>query len=150
MREKYVIGYYDTEQEAVHAIEKLKRAGYRDEDISVISKNQQDVDHITEETDTKAPEGAATGAATGGVLGGLGGVLAGLGTLAIPGIGPVIAAGPIVAGLTGAAAGAGLGGLAGALIGMGIPEDEAHQYSEYVNQGKILVLVDKEKKGPLL
>lgn len=150
MQEKYVVGYYDTEREAVHAIEKLKREGYRNEDISVISKNKEDADHITEETDTKAPEGAAAGAATGGVLGGLGGVLAGLGTLAIPGIGPVVAAGPIVAGITGAAAGASVGGLAGALIGMGIPEDEARQYSEYVNEGKILVLVDQEKKDPLL
>jgi uncharacterized membrane protein len=150
MREKLVVGYYDTEQEAIRAIEELKREGYRDEDISVIGKNRQDVDDIADETDTKAPEGAAAGAATGGVLGGLGGVLAGLGALAIPGIGPVVAAGPIVAGLTGAAAGAGAGGLAGALIGMGIPEDEAHRYSEYVNDGKILVLVNKEKNGPLL
>ncbi|MFD1705731.1 general stress protein [Siminovitchia sediminis] len=149
MEEKYVIGSYDTEQEAVTAIEQLKREGYNEEDISVISKNRQEVDDITEETDTKAPEGAATGAATGGVLGGLGGVLAGLGTLAIPGIGPVIAAGPIVAGLTGAAAGAGVGGLAGALIGMGIPEDEARRYDDEVNQGKILVLVDKSKRERL-
>ncbi|MBS4177289.1 general stress protein [Lederbergia citrea] len=150
MSERHVIGYYDTEQEAVNAIEQLKREGYRTEDISVISKNREDVDHITEETDTKAAEGAATGVATGGALGGLGGVLAGLGALAIPGIGPVIAAGPVIAGLTGAAAGAGIGGLAGALIGMGIPEEDAHRYNDYVNEGKILVLVDKETRGPVL
>lgn len=150
MEEKHVVGYYDTEQEAVNAIEQLKSQGYRSEDISVISKNQHEVDHISSETDTKAPEGAATGAATGGVLGGLGGVMAGLGALAIPGIGPVVAAGPIIAGLTGAAAGAGVGGLAGALIGMGIPEEEAHRYNDYVNEGKILVLVDRESKGPIL
>ncbi|VEF48574.1 membrane protein [Bacillus freudenreichii] len=149
MEEKYVVGSYDTEQEAVSAIEQLKNQGYNQDDISVISKNRQEVDHITHETDTKAPEGAATGAATGGVLGGLGGVLAGLGTLAIPGIGPVIAAGPIVAGLSGAAAGAGVGGLAGALIGMGIPEDDAHRYHDEVNEGKILVLVDKAKRETL-
>lgn len=150
MAERHIVGYYDTEQEAVHAIEELKREGYVADDISVISKNRDDVDYITDETDTKAPEGAATGATTGGVLGGLGGVLAGLGALAIPGIGPVVAAGPIIAGLTGAAAGAGVGGLAGALIGMGIPEEEAHRYNDYVNEGKILVLVDRENRGPLL
>ncbi|HEY4553845.1 MAG TPA: general stress protein [Bacillaceae bacterium] len=150
MNDRHVAGFYDTEEEAIAAIEQLKREGYRSEDISVISKNSEDVDAITEETDTKAAEGAATGATTGGVLGGLGGVLAGLGALAIPGIGPVVAAGPIVAGLTGAAAGAGVGGIAGALIGMGIPEEEAHRYNDYVNEGKILVLVDRESKGPLL
>lgn len=150
MRDTHVLGYYDTELEAVIAIEQLKREGYSSDDISVISKNRENVDHITEETDTKAVEGAATGAAAGGMLGGLGGLLAGLGALAIPGIGPVIAAGPIIAGLTGAAAGAGVGGLAGALIGMGIPEDEAHRYNDYVNEGKILVLVERDSTEPFL
>ncbi|MET3575427.1 general stress protein [Bhargavaea ullalensis] len=143
MAERRVVGYYDTEQQAIDAIEDLKRQGYRSEDISVISQNNDQVDAIADETGTKAAEGAATGAATGGVLGGLGGVLAGLGALAIPGIGPIVAAGPIVAGLTGAAAGAGVGGLAGALIGMGVPEDEAERYETYFNEGKILVLVDR-------
>lgn len=149
MDEKLVIGTYETEQEAIDAIEQLKREGFHQDDISVISKNRHDVDAVTEETDTKAPEGAATGVATGGVLGGIGGVLAGLGALAIPGIGPVIAAGPIVAGLSGAAAGAGVGGLAGALIGMGIPEEEAHRYNEEVTQGRILVMVDRDKHETL-
>ncbi|KZE38403.1 general stress protein [Bhargavaea cecembensis] len=143
MTERRVVGYYDNEQQAIDAIEDLKRQGYTTEDISVISKNNDDVEAIQDETGTQAAEGAATGAATGGVLGGLGGVLAGLGALAIPGIGPIVAAGPVVAGLTGAAAGAGVGGLAGALIGMGVPEDEAERYETYFNEGKILVLVDR-------
>ncbi|MDE0584703.1 general stress protein, partial [Planococcus sp. A6] len=103
-----VVGAYGTEMEAVEVIEDLQRQGYRDEDISVLSKDKGDVERVTEETGTQAGEGAAAGAATGGALGGLGGVLAGLGALAIPGIGPIVAAGPIAAGLTGAAAGAGV------------------------------------------
>ena len=146
---KHIVGYYDTEEEAIMKIEELKRQGYRSEDISVVSKNSSDVDTISDETGAVA-EGAATGAAAGGVVGGVGGVLAGLGALAIPGIGPIVAAGPIVAGLTGAAAGAGVGGLAGALIGMGIPEDEANRYSGYVDSGKILVIVDEDLRGPIL
>ena len=143
---KKVVGYYDTETAAIEAIEDLKRQGYRSDDISVISKSKEEAATVTDETDTNVAEGAVTGAATGGALGGLGGVLAGLGALAIPGIGPVVAAGPIVAGLTGAAAGAGVGGLAGALIGMGIPEDEAKRYNEYFVAGKILVLVDEDTR----
>jgi uncharacterized membrane protein len=140
---KKIVGIYDTEQEAILAVEDLKNQGYNTEDISVISRNREDVDYISEETGTKAGKGAATGAAAGGTLGGVTGLLAGVGALAIPGIGPIIAAGPIVAALTGAAAGAGVGGLSGALIGMGIPEDEAKHYDESVKDGKILVLDDK-------
>jgi len=137
-----VVGSYHSENEAINAIEDLKAQGYRSEDISVLSKDKSETQHVAEETGTLDGEGAATGAVTGGALGGLGGVLAGIGALAIPGVGPIVAAGPIVAGLTGAAAGAGVGGLAGALIGMGIPEDEAQQYETQFNEGRILVLVD--------
>lgn len=144
---KHVVGAYDTEQEAIQAVEKLRAEGYRPEDISVISKNKDDVDAVTEETGTKTEEGLAAGAATGGVLGGLTGLLAGVGALAIPGIGPIVAAGPIAATLTGAAVGAGAGGIAGALIGMGIPEEEAHRYEADVKSGKILVLVDPDAKS---
>ncbi|MBG9448161.1 hypothetical protein ABE67_02005 [Cytobacillus firmus] len=144
---KHVVGAYDTEQEAIQAVEKLRAEGYRPEDISVISKNKDDVDAVTEETGTKTEEGLAAGAATGGVLGGLTGLLAGVGALAIPGIGPIVAAGPIAATLTGAAVGAGAGGIAGALIGMGIPEEEAHRYEADVKSGKILVLVDPDTRS---
>lgn len=140
-----VVGSYGTEREAIEVIEDLKRQGYRNEDISVLSKDKKETETVTEETGTNAGEGAATGAVTGGALGGLGGVLAGIGALAIPGIGPIVAAGPVVAGLTGAAAGAGVGGLAGALIGMGVPEEEAKGYETRFNEGDILVLVEENE-----
>ncbi|MBT2679787.1 general stress protein [Bacillus sp. ISL-35] len=143
--EKHLVGVYDNEQDAIQAVEDLKRQGYNTDDISVISKNDEEVDHVNEATGTKTEEGLAAGAATGGILGGLTGLLAGIGALAIPGIGPIVAAGPIAATLTGAAVGAGAGGLAGALIGMGIPEDEAERYEGYVKEGKILVVVERDE-----
>lgn len=143
--EKDIVGVYHSEQEAILAVADLKRQGYNAKEISVIGKNRDDVNVVTEETGTKAGEGAATGAITGGALGGLTGLLAGVGALAIPGIGPIVAAGPIIATLTGATAGAGVGGLSGALIGMGISEDKAKYYDESVKEGKILVLVDKKE-----
>ena len=93
------------------------------------------------EQHTKAPEGAAAGAGTGGVLGGVFGWLVGIGSLAIPGVGPLIAAGPIMAALAGAGVGAAVGGLSGALIGLGIPEYEAKQYEGKIKQGNILISV---------
>jgi uncharacterized membrane protein len=143
--EKHLVGVYNNEREAIQAVEDLKRQGYATEDISVIGKNEDEVDYVNEATGTKTEEGLAAGAATGGILGGLTGLLAGIGALAIPGIGPIVAAGPIAATLTGAAVGAGAGGLAGALIGMGIPEDEADRYEGYVKEGKILVVVDRDE-----
>jgi uncharacterized membrane protein len=139
---KKIVGVFQTEHEAIRAIEDLKRHGYNSDDISVVAKNKDGLDNVSEQTGTKASEGLAAGAATGGVLGGVGGLLLSIGALAIPGIGPIIAAGPIVATLTGAAVGAGAGGLVGGLIGLGIPEDEANRYKENVNNGDILVLVD--------
>ncbi|ULT54462.1 general stress protein [Neobacillus drentensis] len=143
--EKHLVGVYDTENEAIQAVEDLKRQGYAPEDISVIGKNKDEVNGINDATGTKTEEGLAAGAATGGVLGGLVGLLAGVGALAIPGVGPILAAGPIAATLTGAAVGAGAGGLAGALIGMGIPEEEADRYEGYVKEGKILVVVKRRE-----
>lgn len=141
---KKIVGVFHTEYEASQAIEDLKSHGFLTEDISVIARNKRDVEAINEETGTKAPEGMASGAATGGLLGGVTGLLAGIGALAIPGIGPIIAAGPIAATLTGAAIGAGTGGLVGGLIGLGIPEDEAESYENYVDEGRILVMVDAD------
>jgi uncharacterized membrane protein len=140
--EKKIVGVFQSEQEAVKAIEALKRQGYSSDEISIVARNKDDVAAVSDATGSKAPEGLATGAATGGLLGGAAGLLAGLGLLAIPGIGPILAAGPIAATLTGAAVGAGTGGLVGGLIGLGIPEDEARSYNKYVDQGNILVLVD--------
>ncbi|MCK6207973.1 general stress protein [Bacillus infantis] len=140
--QKHIVGVYDTQSEAIEAVEELRAQGYDTNDISVVGKNDDDVEAVTEQTGTKAEEGLAAGAAAGGTLGGLAGLLAGAGALAIPGIGPVLAAGPLAGALTGAAAGAGLGGLTGALVGMGIPEDDAEHYSGQIKEGKILVFVD--------
>lgn len=140
--EKKIVGVFHTEQEAIQAIEGLKRQGYKTEEISVIAKDRDDIAGVTDETGSAAAEGAVTGATTGGVLGGVTGLLLGIGALAIPGIGPIIAAGPIAATLTGAAVGAGTGGL----IGMGIPEEEAARYTDYVRDGNILVLVNSNSE----
>lgn len=142
--DKEVIGVYDNGQEAVRAVERLKAQGYSRDDISVVAKDKETKDQITDET--KVDDGLAAGAATGGVLGGVTGLLAGVGALAIPGIGPIVAAGPLAATLGGIAAGAGVGGLTGALVGLGIPEEEAKRYEGDVNEGKILVLVDPESR----
>lgn len=140
-----IVGVFASEQDATNAIQDLKGMGYGADEISVIGKNKDEMNTIHEHTGTKAPEGAATGAATGGVLGGLAGLLAGLGLLAIPGVGPILAAGPIAATLTGAAVGAGTGGLVGALVGLGIPEEEAKEYNSDVKSGRILVMVDADE-----
>lgn len=142
--DKKIVGVFYTEHEASQAIEDLKSQGFLTEDISVIARNKDDVKAIREETGTKAPEGMASGAATGGLLGGVTGLLAGIGALAIPGIGPIVAAGPIAATLAGAVVGAGTGGLVGGLIGLGFPEDEAKSYEKYVDEGNILVMVEAD------
>jgi hypothetical protein len=143
---KRVVGVYKSEQEAIAAVEDLETQGYATRDISIMGRDSREVDTVTEETDTEVVDGITTGALTGGALGGLTGLLAGAGALAIPGIGPIVAAGPIAAVLTGAVTGAGVGGLTGALVGIGIPKEEAKYYSNSVKEGKILVLVDEKEK----
>src|SRR4030095_11077898 len=110
----------------------LKLAGFSNNDISVLLPDKQGTRDFAHEKNTKAPEGAAAGAGTGGAIGGVLGWLAGIGALAIPGVGPFIAAGPIMAALGGAAIGAAVGGISGALVGLGMPEFEAKSY-----EGKI-------------
>lgn len=122
----------------------LKAAGFSGNDISVLFPDKTGTRDFAHEQHTKAPEGAATGAGTGGVLGGGLGWLVGIGSLAIPGVGPFIAAGPIMAALGGAALGAAVGGLAGALVGLGIPEYEAKQYEGKIREGNILISVHAE------
>jgi uncharacterized membrane protein len=141
---KKIVGVFDSEQEASRAIEDLKRQGFSSDDISIVAKNRDDVDSITNETGAGTAEDIATGAATGGVIGGATGLIAGLAALAIPGVGPILAAGPIAAALTGAAVGAGAGGLIGGLTNLGFSEDEAREYDSNFNDGKILVLVDSD------
>src|SRR5262245_26217552 len=125
-------------------VERLRSAGFSAPDISVLFPDRSGTRDFAHEQHTKAPEGAMAGGATGGVLGGIAGWLVGVGSLAIPGLGPFIAAGPIVAALSGAAAGAAIGGLAGALVGMGVPEYEAKRYEGKLRQGNILISVHTE------
>jgi hypothetical protein len=133
-----------TSDQAAQIVNQLKTAGFTSNDISVLMPNKAGTKEFAIDNETKAPEGAATGAGTGAVLGGGLGWLAGIGALAIPGLGPLIAAGPIMAALTGAAVGGTIGGLTGALIGMGIPEYEAKRYEEKVKGGHALISVHSE------
>jgi len=138
MANKAVVGIVDNEIVAAQIFEDFSDAGFTNGDISILIPEGQ---HLGAEKGTKMPEGAATGAAAGGTLGGLVGFLAGVGTIAIPGLGPFIAAGPILAALGGAAAGATAGGVTGALVGLGIPEYEAKQYETHLSDGNLLISV---------
>jgi len=135
-----------TDAQAERIVGDLKTAGFSNNDISALFPDKGSTRDFAHEQKTKAPEGAATGAVTGGLLGGTLGWLAGIGALAIPGVGPFIAAGPIVAALSGAAVGGTVGGLTGALIGMGIPEFEAKRYEGKVRDGRILMSVHTEDR----
>jgi len=132
------------EAQACQIVDNLKSAGFPNNDISVLLPDKTGTREFAHEKGTKAPEGAITGVGTGGVLGGVLGWLAGIGALAIPGIGPFIAAGPIMAALSGAAIGATAGGVVGALVGMGIPEYEAKRYEARLREGRILLAVHSE------
>src|SRR5688572_681919 len=132
------------EAQACRIVDLLKNNGFSDNDVSVLLSDRQGTRDFAHEKNTKAPEGATAGVATGGILGGAVGWLAGIGALAIPGVGPLIAAGPIMAALSGAAIGAAAGGLAGALIGLGIPEYEAKRYEGKIREGNVLISVHCE------
>jgi Heat induced stress protein YflT domain/Alternative complex III, ActD subunit len=136
-----VFGIYKTRTQAEQAVDRLLAAGFSNNDISVLMPDTTSSKEFAHEKNTKAPEGAAAGAATGGVVGGTLGLLAGIGALAIPGVGPLIAAGPIMGALAGLGAGGAVGGLIGALVGMGIPEYEAKRYEGRVKEGGILLSV---------
>jgi len=138
---KAVIAIAKSEDQAVRIVEQLKAAGFSNNDVSVLLPDRAGSRDFAHEHHTKAPEGAATGAVVGGLAAGALGWLVGIGSLAIPGVGPLIAAGPIMAALSGAAAGGAVGGLAGALVGLGIPEYEAKQYEGKVKNGNILISV---------
>src|SRR6059058_4260092 len=149
MSKKSVFCIAKSRTQAEGIVERLQSAGFATSEISVLlpdTEGKHDIGHVKA---TKAPEGATTGAATGGVTGGVLGLLAGIGALAIPGVGPFIAAGPIMAALSGAAIGATTGGVVGGLIGMGIPEFEAKRYEEKLRSGNYLIAVhahdDKEE-----
>lgn len=130
-----------TNAQAVRIANRLRTSGFSADDISVLCPNNDSTRDFAVDNSTKSPEGTAIGASTGAVVGGTLGWLAGIGMLAIPGLGPFIAAGPIMAALSGAAAGGTLGGVSGALIGMGIPEYEAQRYEGKIKSGQILLSV---------
>ena len=142
MSKTSVFGIVKSRSQAEQIVESLQDAGFPVSEISVLlpaNEGKHDIGHVKA---TKAPEGATTGATTGGVAGGVLGLLAGIGALAIPGVGPLIAAGPIMAALSGAAIGAGTGGVVGALVGLGIPEIEAKRYEDKLKSGNYLIAVD--------
>src|SRR4051812_20028310 len=130
-----VFGIYRTRNQAESAVDRLVTAGFNYNDISVLLPDAESSREFAHEKNTKAPEGTTTGAATGGVVGGTLGLLAGIGALAIPGLGPFIAAGPIMGTLAGLGAGAPTGGLIGALVGMGIPKMKANRMKGGVKKG---------------
>jgi hypothetical protein len=136
-----VFGIYPTTTQAEQAVDRLTAAGFATQDISVLLPDNQSSKEFAHEKNTKAPEGAATGATTGGAVGGTLGLLAGIGALAIPGVGPFIAAGPIMGALAGFGVGGAVGGLVGALVGMGIPEYEAKRYEGRIKDGGVLLSV---------
>lgn len=144
MAKKAVIGIVSTQAQAEMIVDDLSRAGVPTSDVSVLFSDKQGTRDFAHEKNTKAPEGAVAGASAGGVVGGTLGLLAGIGALAIPGLGPFIAAGPIMAALSGAAAGATVGGITGALVGLGIPEIEAKQYETKIRGGGVLMSVHVE------
>lgn len=136
-----VFGIYPSGEHAERAVDTLIAAGFPSAAISVLLPDSRSTKEFAHVKETKAPEGTAAGVTTGGAIGGTLGVLAGIGALAIPGVGPFIAAGPIMAGLAGLGVGGAVGGLVGALIGMGIPEYEAKRYEGRVKGGGTLLSV---------
>ena len=136
-----VYGIANTPQQAESIVTRLQSAGISTSDVSVLFPDKAGTRDFAHEKNTKAPEGAATGGLAGMGVGGTLGLLAGIGALAIPGVGPLIAAGPIMGALSGAAVGGATGGLIGALVGLGIPELEAKQYEGKVRAGNILISV---------
>ena len=140
-KNKAVFGIYTTVAAADLATDTLVKSGFPASAVSALMPENLGSKPIATEKSSKAPEGAATGAGSGAVLGGALGLLAGIGALAIPGVGPLIAAGPIMAALAGVGVGGAVGGLTGALIGLGIPEYEAKRYEGYLKKGGILLSV---------
>lgn len=160
MAQQTVTALFDRYEDASAAVAKLEAGGIPHGDISIVSNNEGDRhsgllgtsgDHVNPDTKEKAKDGTGAGATLGTVVGGAAGLLAGLGLIAIPGVGPVVAAGWLVATLTGAGVGAAAGGLAGALTGAGISEKDAHAYGEGVRRGGTLVTVRADEgRGPMV
>ena len=141
-----VVGVFDGPNHAEQALNELKDSGFAPEQVSVVARDTRETRDVVEKSGMEGAEttGAGTGALLGGVAGGLLGWLTGIGALAIPGLGPIVAAGALATTLGGAAAGAVAGGLIGALVGAGVPEEDARGYEEKVRQGSILLTVDAD------
>lgn len=160
MAQQTITALFDRYEDASTAVSKLEAGGIPHSDVSIVSNNEGDRhagllarggDHVSSDTQEKAKDGTGTGATLGTVVGGAAGLLAGLGLIAIPGVGPVVAAGWLVATLTGAGIGAAAGGLAGGLTGAGVSEKDAHAYGEGVRRGGTLVTVRAdEARGPMV
>lgn len=149
MSKKSVFCIATSRDQADRIVDRLKAANFSNNDISVLFPDQATSRDFAHEKNTKAPEGAVAGASTGGLAGGALGWLVGIGALAIPGVGPFIAAGPILAALSGAAIGAAAGGITGGLIGLGIPELEAKRYEGKVKAGNLLLSVHTENSDEI-
>ena len=149
MSKKSVFCIATSRDQAERIVDRLKAENFSNNDISVLFPDKDTTKDFAHEKNTKAPEGAVAGAGTGGVVGGALGWLVGIGALAIPGVGPFIAAGPIIAALSGAAAGAAVGGIAGGLIGLGIPEIEAKRYDGKIRKGNLLISVHTENSDEI-
>jgi hypothetical protein len=134
-------GIFSTRADVERTVDALRAEGYRNTDISVLYPLNTGSKDLAHEQSSKAPEGATAGAVGGAAIGGALGWLVGIGSLAIPGLGPFIAAGPILAAMAGAGAGGALGGVTGGLIGLGVPEYEAKRYEGHVKDGGILLSV---------
>jgi hypothetical protein len=141
---KAVIGIAKSEEQAARIVNQLKEAGFSSDDVSLLLPDRGGLRDFAHEQHSKAPEGATAGVVAGGIIAGALGWLAGIGSIAIPGVGPLLAAGPVMAALSGAAAGGAIGGIAGALVGYGFPEYEAKQYEGKVKNGNILISVHTE------
>lgn len=141
MSHKSIYAIATSQGQANRIVDNLTRVGFSSNDISALFSDKSTSHEFSHEKHTKAPEGAVTGATAGGVIGGTLGLLVGIGALAIPGVGPLIAAGPLLSALSGVAAGATVGGIAGGLIGLGIPEIEAKRYENRITKGNILISV---------
>ena len=136
-----VFGIYKSRLQAEQGVDRLLAAGFSNDDISVLLPDSNSSKEFAHDKNTKAPEGTTTGVTAGGAIGGTLGLLAGIGALAIPGVGPFIAAGPIMGALAGLGVGGAVGGLIGALVGMGIPEYEAKRYEGQIKEGGVLLSV---------
>jgi len=140
-KNKAVFGIYRSVAQAELSVDRLLAAGFSNDDISVLLPDNQGTKDFAHEKNTKAPEGTASGVVAGGAIGGTLGLLAGIGAIAIPGVGPFIAAGPIMGALAGLGVGGAVGGVVGALAGVGIPEYEAKRYEGHIKEGGVLLSV---------